>query len=346
MLGSLLTSQGNKENPSATAGFAATGSQLLRSKLSAMHKFGSADPGAESNMTSKPRRFEDPEKEGGEQARATMRVLAGDDALPLRTVAVPCQIGRRDPQLKATAPSPHNLCFDSPFLSRKHAELVSLGQGNVALRDLGSSNGTFLNGLQLVPMRLVRLHDGDLVQFGTEDATQGIQGLLIVWRIDSVVICQFGSSASVNAGPVGSGMTEATGKGRGGTQRKSPTGTMISGPLSKVGDISRRLASLGLLLNGHFASGHQGRDNASNGPVVLDSDTLRSLQDTLDTIEQLLEQFDPSAEDNAGRRLGEHTVHTRPSIGEAMRIVHTYETAFCLLAVLLVLFVCYTRWLL
>ena len=50
-----------------------------------------------------------------------------------------------------------------PTISRRHAELVTDGTG-VEVRDLGSSNGTFLNGLRIESSRAVA---GDVVTFGS-----------------------------------------------------------------------------------------------------------------------------------------------------------------------------------
>jgi two-component system, cell cycle response regulator len=47
-------------------------------------------------------------------------------------------------------------------ISREHAELVVAG-GRVSVRDLGSTNGTFLNGIRADAREL---HDGDKVSFG------------------------------------------------------------------------------------------------------------------------------------------------------------------------------------
>jgi adenylate cyclase len=49
-----------------------------------------------------------------------------------------------------------------PTISRRHAE-VSLGAGGVSIQDLGSSNGTFLNGSRVTEAEAV---DGDVVAFG------------------------------------------------------------------------------------------------------------------------------------------------------------------------------------
>ena len=49
-------------------------------------------------------------------------------------------------------------------ISRKHAKVVSLGDGRFQLVDLGSTNGTFLNGLKV---SAAPLYDGDKIQIGS-----------------------------------------------------------------------------------------------------------------------------------------------------------------------------------
>ncbi|HSP82073.1 MAG TPA: GGDEF domain-containing protein [Myxococcaceae bacterium] len=49
-------------------------------------------------------------------------------------------------------------------ISRKHAKVVSLGEGRFQLVDLGSTNGTFLNGLKV---SAAPLYDGDKIQIGS-----------------------------------------------------------------------------------------------------------------------------------------------------------------------------------
>ena len=44
-----------------------------------------------------------------------------------------------------------NLLFDTKVLSRNHAEVFCDVQGRVFIRDLGSSNGTYINGFRLSP---------------------------------------------------------------------------------------------------------------------------------------------------------------------------------------------------
>ncbi|MBI3983402.1 MAG: FHA domain-containing protein [Gemmatimonadetes bacterium] len=50
-----------------------------------------------------------------------------------------------------------------PTVSRRHAEVV-LRNGSVSVRDLGSSNGTFINGTQITDQAVAQ--DGDTVTFG------------------------------------------------------------------------------------------------------------------------------------------------------------------------------------
>src|SRR5690554_2652633 len=57
------------------------------------------------------------------------------------------------------------LRFDDPSVSAVHAE-ISRAAGEVYLRDLGSTNGTFVNGAALIKPRA--LQDGDRVQLGRD----------------------------------------------------------------------------------------------------------------------------------------------------------------------------------
>ena len=56
------------------------------------------------------------------------------------------------------------LRLDSDGVSRFHARLEHSNQGVLVLSDLGSSNGTYVNGRRLE--RPEPLHDGDRVRFG------------------------------------------------------------------------------------------------------------------------------------------------------------------------------------
>ncbi|MEM6453636.1 MAG: EAL domain-containing protein [Acidobacteriota bacterium] len=70
-----------------------------------------------------------------------------------RVRKLPFVVGRR-PEL--------DLTLDSPRVSQRHAELVLI-DGQLTVRDLGSTNGTFINGERLIGERSVV--EGDRVQF-------------------------------------------------------------------------------------------------------------------------------------------------------------------------------------
>lgn len=70
-----------------------------------------------------------------------------------------------------TIPQPNNGYFDSKVLSRMHAEVWSQ-DGKVYIKDVKSSNGTFINGARLSPegqeSDTFELHTDDVVEFGID----------------------------------------------------------------------------------------------------------------------------------------------------------------------------------
>ncbi|MBW0481156.1 hypothetical protein O181_020871 [Austropuccinia psidii MF-1] len=79
------------------------------------------------------------------------------------------KIGRQTSQ--KTVPNSTNGYFDSKVLSRMHAE-VWTENGKVLIKDVKSSNGTFINGERLSPegheSEAFELHTEDLVEFGID----------------------------------------------------------------------------------------------------------------------------------------------------------------------------------
>jgi pSer/pThr/pTyr-binding forkhead associated (FHA) protein len=61
--------------------------------------------------------------------------------------------------------SDNDIVLDELTISRCHA-LLYLRAGHVAIMDLESANGTFVNGIQVPPDAPVRLADGDLIRIG------------------------------------------------------------------------------------------------------------------------------------------------------------------------------------
>ncbi|MFC4019368.1 FHA domain-containing protein [Micromonospora sp. GCM10011542] len=89
------------------------------------------------------------------------------ELMPLLTVAGGPMRGasfrlRTEPQLIGRAPTAHVVIPD-PHLSRQHAE-VWLAPEGATLRDLGSTNGTWLNDRRITGTE--RLADGDVVRVG------------------------------------------------------------------------------------------------------------------------------------------------------------------------------------
>ncbi len=72
----------------------------------------------------------------------------------LRIRSTPCRLGRK----------PNNdLCFDNDSVSSHHAEVHYLPDGMFQICDLGSTNGTWVNG-QRIQTQL--LNPGDVVELG------------------------------------------------------------------------------------------------------------------------------------------------------------------------------------
>ena len=61
-----------------------------------------------------------------------------------------------------------DVLLESDMVSRQHARVVPTDDGGAELVDLGSSNGTFVNGRRVTT---ARLSDGDRIGFGSAEAT-------------------------------------------------------------------------------------------------------------------------------------------------------------------------------
>jgi pSer/pThr/pTyr-binding forkhead associated (FHA) protein len=88
-----------------------------------------------------------------EQPSALLHLLPMNGTFERKTITVPyypdvLRIGRQTNQ--KTIPTPLNGYFDSKVLSRQHAEVYADRQtGRIFIRDVKSSNGTFVNGIRL-----------------------------------------------------------------------------------------------------------------------------------------------------------------------------------------------------
>ncbi|KAI9652594.1 MAG: hypothetical protein M1831_006698 [Alyxoria varia] len=90
--------------------------------------------------------------QGGSDSTPMLSLLSMNGTFERKSISVPLhpdvqRIGR---QTNAkTQPTPANGYFDSKVLSRQHAEVWAERDGKIFIRDVKSSNGTFLNGKRL-----------------------------------------------------------------------------------------------------------------------------------------------------------------------------------------------------
>jgi adenylate cyclase len=82
----------------------------------------------------------------------------GDQHLPL--IGQTCSLGRA---------KDNNVVFASSKVSRRHAIVHAQGGGEFSLVDLGSSNGTHVNGRRVIAP--ITLHNGDVIQIGEQNVT-------------------------------------------------------------------------------------------------------------------------------------------------------------------------------
>src|SRR5690349_16372990 len=73
----------------------------------------------------------------------------------------------RELLLGRAAPNLDGRLGDDPVLSRRHARLVRTPDGDLTVEDLGSSNGTFVNGIPVEGSRVLRI--GDVLRLGTTE---------------------------------------------------------------------------------------------------------------------------------------------------------------------------------
>ncbi|BGP51625.1 hypothetical protein JCM10450v2_007575 [Rhodotorula kratochvilovae] len=121
-----------------------------------------------------------PQQQQQQQAGAVFPAL---HLTPLNGTFVPKQISLDPPGARVkigrqtnakTIPNGTNGYFDSKVLSRAHAEVWS-EEGRVFIKDVKSSNGTFINGERLSPESsesdVFELHTDDIVEFGIDILT-------------------------------------------------------------------------------------------------------------------------------------------------------------------------------
>ncbi len=96
---------------------------------------------------------------GGQQRGAYLIVLSAKSP-----AAVGKMVKLDKPELTLGRSLEAGFQIEDDGISRRHAKVASLGNGAFQLVDLGSTNGTFLNGN---PVDVAKLEDGDKIQIGS-----------------------------------------------------------------------------------------------------------------------------------------------------------------------------------
>jgi hypothetical protein len=92
-----------------------------------------------------------------------------DDPMPtdLRERIFPVELDRSVIGRRINGREPQQeIALDDPGVSRRHAQIKRQPDGSLALLDLGSTNGTKINGIAIEPNILVPLRDGDRITLG------------------------------------------------------------------------------------------------------------------------------------------------------------------------------------
>jgi hypothetical protein len=92
------------------------------------------------------------QRASGQESTAVLHLVPMNGTFERKQITVPffpdvLKIGRQTNN--KTIPTPLNGYFDSKVLSRQHAEVWADRQGKIWIRDVKSSNGTFVNGKRL-----------------------------------------------------------------------------------------------------------------------------------------------------------------------------------------------------
>jgi hypothetical protein len=92
-----------------------------------------------------------------------------DDPMPtdMRERIFPVEQGRNTIGRRVNGREPQQeIALDDPGVSRRHAQIKRQPDGSLALLDLGSTNGTKINGIAIESNILVPLKDGDRIMLG------------------------------------------------------------------------------------------------------------------------------------------------------------------------------------
>ena len=84
------------------------------------------------------------------------------------TLAVPVvksKGGRTGPQIRVGRADDNDIVIRAFGISKQHAAIIPGDDGTIQLVDVGSANGTSVNGIALKKDQPVQLHNGDVITF-------------------------------------------------------------------------------------------------------------------------------------------------------------------------------------
>lgn len=187
-----------------------------------------------------------------------------------------------------TVPTPLNGYFDSKVLSRQHAEVWADRSGKVMIRDVKSSNGTFVNGQRLSPENREsephELREHDILELGIDIVSEDQKEIVhhkvsakvefagVPGSSNNVLDLNFGDIDPSNGGGLlPSPLSQPLGHGRG-----RPIGGVVNGRMSGPPSVAASQAS---------ALGQQRQLNFWSVPVNVDH-VVKALSNEMKNMKQ------------------------------------------------------------
>lgn len=196
--------------------------------------------------------------QGQNEPPAILHLVPLNGTFERKTITVPyfpevLRIGRQTNN--KTIPTPLNGYFDSKVLSRQHAEIWADRSGKIWIRDVKSSNGTFVNGTRLSPenrdSEAHELREQDMLELGIDIVSEDQKTIVHhkvaakvehagIYPNNNVLDLNFGDlDPSVNGNLLASPLGQGVGQGRGRTGSQgsiASNGRLGSVPQSVAGN--------------------------------------------------------------------------------------------------------------
>ncbi|KAH0559654.1 hypothetical protein GP486_003835 [Trichoglossum hirsutum] len=223
--------------------------------------------------------------QGQTESPAVLYLLPMNGTFERKTISVPffpdvLRIGR---QTNAkTLPTPMNGYFDSKVLSRQHAEIWADRNGKIWIRDVKSSNGTFVNGQRLSAENRDsephELREGDILELGIDIVSEDQKTVVhhkVAARVELAGFYGNGSNTiDLNFGDIDPGSG----------------GSLINPPLSQNSQIRGRAGSQGSI-NGSTRIGSGPPSVAGSNTSVMGQQRHLNFWLTPVTMEQIVKKL-------------------------------------------------------